>query len=205
MKDSYPPSPWDPTPARWPPGGSNDAWNQSWGQDPYSVYTRGPSATSSYGSYGWQSFEPRRPLTLQIAVALMSVGAGLDGLGVILSLMSIADNGLSGGYGIVGAAIGTGLWTWMALANRAGKRSARTTATVFFGINTLGLGLLVLVIHQFSHIAARVGVSAQAITANTDTALLAGIGIWVLGLVTIVLLWTRASSDYYAAMTGTRY
>ncbi|HEX5189951.1 MAG TPA: hypothetical protein VFW16_10440 [Streptosporangiaceae bacterium] len=119
--------------------------------------------------------------------------------------MSFGGHGLNGGYGIVGSAIGTGLWSWMALANRAGKRSARTTATVFFGINTLGIGLLVLVSHQLSHMAARVGVSATAITANTHSALLAGIGVWVLGLLTIVLLWTKASSDYYAAMTAPRY
>ncbi|MGN6791175.1 MAG: hypothetical protein ACTHJW_02165 [Streptosporangiaceae bacterium] len=135
----------------------------------------------------------------------MSVGAGLDALGVILSLVSIGGQGLNGGSGLVGSAIGTALWSWMALANRAGKRSARITATVFFGINTLGIGLLVLLIHQLSHMAVRVGVSASAITANTHAALLAGIGVWVLGLLTILLLWTRASSDYYAAMTASRY
>ncbi len=30
----------------------------------------------------------------------------------------------------------------------------------------------------------------------------ASIAIWVIGLVTIVLLWRRESSEYYAAMRG---
>jgi hypothetical protein len=33
-------------------------------------------------------------------------------------------------------------------------------------------------------------------------AVLAGIVTWVIGLVTIVLLWRRESSEYYAAMKG---
>ena len=196
MKDSYPPGRWDPPPPRWPPGPSGDAWNQSWGQESYAA---GLSPTFSYG---WQNYAPRRPISIQIAVALMSVGAALDGLSVILNLMRIGGHAIDGGSGIVGSAIGAALWAWMALANRAGKRWARITATVFFGIETLSVGLLLLVIHELPHLAARIGASGTAITAIAGFALVVSLAIWFLGLTIIVLLWRRESSAYYAAMSA---
>jgi membrane protein YdbS with pleckstrin-like domain len=84
----------------------------------------------------------------------------------------------------------------MARANQAGKNWARITSTVFFGIDCLAL-LLILV---------GAGVAMHAVSPSVKivlvAAVVAGIVTWVIGLVTIVLLWRSESSEYYAAMRG---
>ncbi len=79
---------------------------------------------------------------------------------------------------VVILAIGALLWFWMARANLAGKRWARITSSVFFGLYTLYL-LLVLTRSGF-------GV----------TLILAGLA-WLAGLWAIVLLWRRESTEYF--------
>jgi len=199
MKDPYSSGRWEQRPERWPPGRADGGWEQSWVQLPYS----GDPAGLSPSFHGWQNFAPRRPRSIEIAFALMCVGGGLDGLGFILGLLN-GGLGLNGGYEIVGPAVGTALWWWMAFANRAGKKSARIIATVFFGIDTLALLMLFLVLHALLRLAARVGASVSAMTATTGSALLVGLGVWLLGLTTVVLLWRKESSDYYAAMGAFR-
>jgi hypothetical protein len=187
MKDSYPPGRREPPPERWPPGRSDDAWGQvpSWDN---------PAALLPHFSYR----RPQRPRSIQIAVALMRVSAaGLLGLGVIPSLMSGGGSGLFMGLnGIIGSAPGAALWWWMALANKAGNRWARTTATVYFGINALG-GIIAWL--EVAHLGA---FSASAFAATTGFYLVVGLGVLLLGLTTIVLLWRRESSDYYDAMSA---
>ena len=70
----------------------------------------------------------------------------------------------------------------MAQSNRAGKSWARIVSTVFFGIDTLSL------------IADINGTSALSGTVATR---LYGIVVWLIGLAAIILLWQRASSDYF--------
>lgn len=197
MKDPYPSGHWEQRQERWPPGRADGGREQSWVQLPYSADPAGLSPSFP----GWQNFAPRRPRSIEIAFALMCVGGALDGLGFILSMLN-ASLGLNGGY--VGSAVGAALWWWMALANRAGRKPARIIATVFFGIDTLSLLMLFLVVHVLLHMAARVGASVSAITATTGSALLFGVGVWLLGLTTIVLLWRKESTDYYAAMGAFR-
>src|SRR5215475_165466 len=108
MNDSYPPGRWDPPPKRWPPGPSDDGWSQS-GQVPSWENPDAPLPAFSYRV-------PLRPASIQIAVVLMIVHAGLDGLGVIPSLMTTGFSGLLGLNGIISSAIGAVLWLWMALA-----------------------------------------------------------------------------------------
>jgi len=141
---------------------------------------------------GWQPPTPSGPPpSIQRAVMLMYVGAGLEALGLIFDL--ITHKG-STAADIPGALIGIGLWVWMAQANRAGKGWARITSTVFFGIDCLVLLLLLagvgLVLHSASS-------SAKPILV---LAVVAGVVTWGIGLATIVLLWKRESSEYYAAM-----
>jgi hypothetical protein len=75
--------------------------------------------------------------------------------------------------------IGAGLWLWMARSCLAGKSWARVTSTVFFGIDTL----FVLI-------------GAAAVRGGGLTRLY-GIIVWVIGLIAIILLWRRSSSDYF--------
>ena len=193
MKDSYPRDRWDPPAKRWPPDPSDDAWNQSWGQIPS---WDNPAALLPSFSYRSQNFVPGRPRSIQIAVALMIV---LPGLGVIPSLMSIGGSGLNVLAGIIGSAPGAALWWWIASANRAGNRWARTAATVFFGVNAVGGSVAWLVFANHG------AFSASAFAATTGLYLVASLVFLLLGLTAIVLMWTKKSSDYYAARSASRY
>jgi len=73
---------------------------------------------------------------------------------------------------------GMGLWIWMATASRSGRRWARTTATVIFGLYTLA---------QASDLSRPEPLS---------TRLVAGI-LWLIGLSAIALLWSRDSGTYF--------
>jgi len=180
---AYPAGGQQPDPPNWQPGHP----------PPYPLggpqYGAGPSPYPPI----WQPTPSGPPQSVQRAVMLMYVGAGLEVLGLIFDLITRKG---SVGAGIPGALIGIGLWIWMAMANRAGKSWARITATVFFGIDCLGLLLLL----------AGVGIVMHAVAPSLKfvlvLAVLAGVLTWVVGLVTIVLLWKRESSEYYAAMQG---
>jgi hypothetical protein len=159
-------------------------------------YAGGPSpyppGWQTPGPSGWQTPTPSGPpQSIQRAVMLMYAGAGLEVLGLIFDLIIRRGSTASG---IPGAIIGIGLWIWMAKANQAGKNWARITSTVFFGIDCLGL-LLILV---------GVGVVMHAVSSSVKIILvasvLAAVVTWVIGLMTIVLLWRRESSEYYAAV-----
>ena len=77
--------------------------------------------------------------------------------------------------------IGAGLWLWMARSCLAGKSWARVTSTVLFAIDTISVLL--------GGAAARGGGLIRFY----------GLILWVIGLIAIVLLWRRASSDYFRA------
>src|SRR5215831_4396179 len=149
-----------------------------------------PPGWQASAPYGWQP-PSGPPQSIQRAVMLMYVGAGLEVLGLIFDL--IVRQG-SNATGIPGAILGVALWLWMARANKAGKNWARITSTVFFGIDCLGL-LLILV---------GAGVAMHSVSSSGKIVLVAsvvaGIITWGIGLATIVLLWGRESSQYYAAM-----
>ena len=79
--------------------------------------------------------------------------------------------------GVIGAA----LWLWMAQKCLAGKGWARMVSTVFFGIETLGCCSAVSRRHA-------AGLSSFY-----------NILVWLIGLTAVILLWRRASSDYFRA------
>ena len=82
---------------------------------------------------------------------------------------------------VVGGLIAAGLWIWMARSSRAGKSWARIVSTVLFAISTIG---------------AFVSIGGGALAAGGATRIY-GFVVWIIGLVAIVLLWQRASSDYF--------
>jgi serine/threonine protein kinase len=77
--------------------------------------------------------------------------------------------------------VGTGLWLWMAYANRNGRPWARILSTVLFGLLTLSLPL-------------------SFIEVPDPWTILTGLFQWALGLAALVLLWTGPSNAYFASM-----
>jgi serine/threonine protein kinase len=77
--------------------------------------------------------------------------------------------------------VGTGLWLWMAYANRNGRPWARILSTVLFGLLTLSLPL-------------------SFIEVPDPWTILTGLIQWALGLAALVLLWTGPSNPYFASM-----
>jgi hypothetical protein len=136
--------------------------------------------------YGLAPQQLGRPGTLSAAVILMYIGGGLELLGFGLS---VAVNSATA----FGALIGGGLWFWMAAANRRGRRSARVTGTVFFGIDCL---LLIGVITVASQAGSAVAAGIVVVSALVQ---------WLIGLAAVILMWNRASGAYYNAMSGTRF
>jgi MFS family permease len=145
-----------------------------------------------------ESARPEPPPSVQTAVKLMFAGAIVSAIDLIVSLVTVsnikstlhsANPSLTPTQlhdlqtfvitlAVVSGAIGIGLWTWMALANRAGRSWARILATVLFGIYTL------LLLLGFT----RGGAAAGS---------LVSLVIWLIGLGTIIMLWRRESSDYF--------
>ncbi len=90
---------------------------------------------------------------------------------------------------ILGALIATGLWLWMARANKGGRSWARIIATVFFAILTaVELAGLISFLK-----------GPRYFTVFNTLALSFLAVYWLTGLSAVVLLWQRSSSDYYTA------
>ena len=143
---------------------------------------------------------PPAPPSIQTAIKLMYVGAGLSALSFIIGLATIgslkqaiikaSSKPLTASQlhtaQVLGIAtivilglIGIGLWIWMARANGGGKSWGRIVAAVLFGLNTLGL------------------LSAVARPNAVGTKIF-DILIWIVGLGATVFLWRRESSEYFA-------
>ena len=141
------------------------------------------------------------PQSLQRAVRAMYVGvaASLIGIAVYLTALSAIRSAIAKrsptlataqlntavhvevGFLIAGGLIGAALWLWMAQSCKAGKAWARIVSTVFFGIDTLSV------------LASIAAVPGGGLTR------LYGLVVWVIGLIAIILLWQRSSSDYFRA------
>jgi len=149
--------------------------------------------------------KPPIPQTVQRAFVLMLVGAGLEIVNTILSLLfahqvqekiqqaindgtTASTTSFNGASTAVGALIGIGLWVWMAFANRSGHNWARITGTVFFGISCLAI---LIDIVGFAVIGKWLGGGVVAILA------VEALVSWLVGLVTVILLWNRKSGDFF--------
>jgi hypothetical protein len=137
-------------------------------------------------------------------VRLMYFGAGLAVLNILLALTQkdeirkrVAENdstlskdeidaAVNAGlvFGIILGLVGVGLWIWMASANGQGKTWARTTATVFGGLNILGFFLGLAMGNQ---------APLQSVMAAISVALAAAI---------LYLLYRPDSDQYYRMMSG---
>ena len=152
-----------------------------------------------------QSREPSPPATVPQsvlrAVRVMYVGLAASLLGIVVDLTTLSatrseilkrnpgytavqlNNAehLEIGLFIAGGLIGAALWLWMAQSCRAGKSWARVVSTVFFGIDTLS-----------------VLVGATAVQGG-GLSRIYGFVVWAIGLTAVILLWQRASSEYFRA------
>jgi len=142
-----------------------------------------------------------RPSSVAAAVGLMYAGAASAVLNTIVGsaavysvarnkleeLPTVTQNWLTVGPAldatvtIFAGLVGTGLWLWMAHANRNGRSWARILSTVLFAVLTLGL---LLSLHS------------DPVKAARATALIQ----WALALAALVLLWVAPSNAYFAAM-----
>jgi uncharacterized membrane protein len=159
---------------------------------------------------------PTRPPAMDLAVRLMYAGAVLQVLAGLASLLQNRDDlraqirdqlesqgtevtdatvntamAVSFGAAIVFGLIYAGLWVLMAVFNGRGKSWARIVATILGGLN--------IVLTAFGVIASSTAGMAGGIVATVFQVTIA-----LLGIVILVLLWRRESSDYYAAMSGPR-
>jgi hypothetical protein len=153
------------------------------------------------GAQSPESSPTNAPQSVQRAVRVMYVGLAASLLGIVVDMTTLSSTRsailkrnpgytatqvnnaehLEIGLFIVGGLIGAALWLWMAQSCRAGKGWARVVSTVFFGIDTLS-----------------VLVGAAAVQGG-GLSRIYGIVVWVIGLIAIVLLWRRSSSDYFRA------
>ena len=159
----------------------------------------------SYPSAG-QAPEPVRPgppPSVVMAVRLMYAGAVVSALSLIVGLATVgslrsslhkSDPSLTTSQlhnlqtvVVVGSVfigvISIGLWVWMALMSKAGKSWARIVSTVLFGLDTLFLLL---------------GVARAGAVGGTLVSILT----WLIGLGTIIFLWRKDSSAYFAPQAG---
>lgn len=106
--------------------------------------------------------------------------------------------------GIVAALI----WLWIAWKNRAGRNWARIVATVLFALSCLGLPELLTggrLSTMPSTLPAADGATVAVPPLDIPAWLIAaGVVNWLLGLAIIVLLWQRAASRYYDAVSLSR-
>src|SRR5690348_14470048 len=143
------------------------------------------------------------PQSVLRAVRVMYVGLAASLLGILVDMTTLSATRseiikqnpkfttaqvnsaehLEIGLFIAGGLIGAALWLWMAQSCRAGKGWARVVSTVFFGIDTLSV----------------IAGVAGASTGGGGLARIYAVLVWVIGLVAIVFLWQRSSSDYFRA------
>lgn len=109
---------------------------------------------------------------------------------------------------IVGGIMAVLVWLWMAWKNRAGRNWARVVATVFFALSCLSLPDLLTGGHLStmpSTLPAANGTTIAVPPLAFPAWLIAGGAVnWLLGLAIIILLWQRAASRYYEAVSLSR-
>ena len=100
------------------------------------------------------------------------------------------------------------VWLWIAWKNRAGRNWARVVATVFFALSCLGLPELLTGGHLATMPSTFTTADGTTIAmpplALPAWLIAAGVVNWLLGLAIIILLWQRAASRYYDAVSLSR-
>ena len=158
-----------------------------------------PVAADAMSRYAPAPLRPQPPTPVLAAAWLMYSGAAFSLLSTLVTLATIGEvktaftarhpllsgktaNSLAAVASVevlVGGGAVVALWLWLAFASKQGRPWARTVGTVLFGVDTLAL-LLTL------------GTPGIGGTKGI------GVVIWLIGLVTVILLWRRQSSEYFA-------
>jgi hypothetical protein len=157
-----------------------------------------PAAGPDYAGAGGPALAPK-PSSIRRAVQFMYAGAvlsavlfviGLVNLGSIrhyirqhfpkytLAQVNTAVDAFTVTTVVVGI-VGVGIWIWLARANDRGRRWARVVGTVLFALDTLSL---------LGNLTNRALPAANVIAAVLP---------WLCGLGAVVMMWNRASSEYY--------
>ena len=173
----------------------------------YQPYPGGDQPSQQPAQFGQSGAPVPTPIPQSVtrAVQVMYLGALASLVGIIIELLTrhslrtfISDHATRNGKRLTAAQvadtyhaelgvlvvvglIGVGLWLWMAQANKAGRNWARITSTVFFALDTLG---------------AIGGLAGGALSGGSVNRFY-GLVVWVIGVVAIVLLWQRTSSEYF--------
>ena len=206
---------------QYPPGGIPGP-GPAYGQYPAAGYGQPPAPPDE------------RPRPLVIAVRLMYVAAALEivlavaeghwlasWLSSLFTAINAADTSNSGSQlpiseikdVIFVAAIVVGImtvlvWLWIAWKNWAGRNWARVVATVFFALSCTSLPGLVTGGHLSTMPSTLTAADGAAIAvpplAIPAWLIAAGLVNWLLGLAIIILLWQRAASRYYDAVSRSR-
>ena len=158
-----------------------------------------PAPADAMSRYTPAPLRPRPPTSVLAAAWLMYSGAAFSLLSTLVSLATIGEvktafsarHPLLSGNAVksvaavasvevlIGGSAVIALWLWLAFASMQGRPWARTVGTVLFGVGTLGL-LLTL---GSPGIGGTKGISVV---------------IWLIGLVTVILLWRRRSSEFFS-------
>ena len=142
---------------------------------------------------------PPAPPSIVRAVQVMYAGAAASLIGIIVDMTTLSSTKaeiirrnphltatqvsnaehVAIGLFIVSGLLGAALWFWIAQMSKAGRNWARIVGTVLFAIDTVSV---------FAGAAAGPGGGATRIYS---------ILVWIIGLAAVILLWQRASSDYF--------
>ena len=145
------------------------------------------------------SDRPPAPPSVLRAVQVMYVGAAASLIGIIIDMTTLSSTKseiirrnpnltatqvanaehVAIGLFIVSGLLGAGLWVWIAQMCKLGRNWARIVGTVLFAIDTISV---------FAGAATLPGGGATRIYS---------ILVWLIGLAAVILLWQRASSDYF--------
>ena len=172
---------------------------------PYGNYPADPNA-----GYRQAPPAPQQPPSIALAVKLMWAGGVLSVLTLLYSLTTlgglkddirtellksdttVSQSTIDAAYAIaivfavLFGLVGAFLWAWMAWKNGQGRGWARVVATVFAGLNLLGL------------LFTAAGSSAETISVISSVISV------LLAVVIVILLWRKESSQFYEATAASR-
>jgi tRNA A-37 threonylcarbamoyl transferase component Bud32 len=177
-----------------PPQGAGAAWSPAAGA-PWAQ----PPAADALSRYTPAPPRPRPPTSVLAAAWLMYSGAALSVLSTLVDLAIIGEiktaflashpllpgntvksfaAGASAGVLVAGGVV-VALWLWLAYTSKQGASWARTVGTVLFGVDTFFM---------------------LATLGTRGIGLTKGIGavVWLIALVTVIMLWQRSASGFFA-------